>query len=175
LKKANFIAYTMALTKSQKEKILAGLKEKIAQARAVILVGISGLKVKDISQLRKILKQKNSNIQVVKKTLAELAFKENKLKFDKEKFQEEIALVFGLKDGIIPAKTVYQFSQENKNLKILGGYIENEPKEADYIIALAQLPTREEFIAKLFFAAKSPLLGLYNALQRNLNILKVKS
>ena len=32
---------------------------------------------------------------------------------------------FGWEDFIIPAKIVWQFSKENPNLKILGGFLEN--------------------------------------------------
>ena len=165
----------MALTKAQKQKIVEDLREKIAKQKAMILIGISGLKVKDISDLRKRLKAIDAQIKVVKKTLAEIVFKEKKIAFEKDKFKEEIALVFGFKDEISLARAVYQFSRENENLKILGGFLENKFKKADEIITLAQLPTREELIAKLIFAVRSPLFGFYNALQRNLNILKVKS
>ncbi len=164
----------MALTKKQKQDIIDDLKEMLSRQKAIILVGISGLKVKDISQLRKKLKAIDGNLKVVKKTLIELALKESNLKFDKDKFREEIALVFGFKDEILPAKIVYQSSQENENIKILGGFLDGNFKEAQDLITLAQLPTREELIAKLIFATRSPLFGFYNALQRNLNILKVK-
>ena len=158
----------MALTKQQKQKIIGDLKEMLSRQKAIILVGISGLKVKDIAQLRKKLKAIDGNLKVVKKTLIELAFKESKLEFDKDKFREEIALAFGFKDEILPAKTVYQFSRENEKLKILGGYLEGNFKEAEEIITLAQLPTREELLAKLVGSISSPISGLVNVLQGNI-------
>ncbi|MDP1538443.1 MAG: 50S ribosomal protein L10, partial [bacterium] len=133
----------MALTKAQKEKIIADLKDKIAKQKAMVLIGITGLKVKDISDLRKKLKAEEGNLKVAKKTLIEKAFKESNLEFDKNKYKEEIALVFGFKDEILPAKTVYQFGLANEKLKILGGFLEGKFKEAEEIIALAQLPTKE--------------------------------
>ncbi len=158
----------MALTKTQKQKILEDLKEMLSRQKAIILVGITGLKVKDISQLRKKLKAIDGNLKVVKKTLIELAFKESNLKFDKDKFREEIALAFGFKDEILPAKIVYQFSRENENIKILGGYLEGNFKEAEEIITLAQLPTREELLARLVGSISSPISGLVNVLQGNI-------
>lgn len=158
----------MALTKVQKQKILEDLREKIAKQKAIILVGITGLKVKDISGLRTKLKAIDGNIQVVKKTLAGIVFKEKKLDFDKNNFKEELALVFGFKDELSPAKTVYQFSRGNENLKILGGYLENKFKEAEEIIILAQIPTRGELLAKLVGSISSPISGLLNVLQGNI-------
>lgn len=165
----------MALTKAQKQNILENLRDKVTRQKAIILVGIAGLKVKDISNLRKKLKTVDAELKVVKKTLVEIVFKENKLAFEKGKFKTEIALVFGYKDGILPAKTIYQSIKESENLKILGGYLENSFKEAEEIIELAKLPSREELLANLFFTAKSPIFALNNILQRNLSILKVKN
>jgi len=158
----------MALTKAQKQKIIADLKDKIAKQKAMVLIGITGLKVKDISDLRKKLKTEEGNLKVVKKTLIEKAFKENNLEFDKNKYKEEIALVFGFKDEILPAKTVYQFGLANEKLKILGGFLEGKFKEAEEIIALAQLPTKEGLLAKLVGSIASPISGLINVLQGNI-------
>jgi large subunit ribosomal protein L10 len=158
----------MAFTKEQKQKIIEDLKEKVARQKAMILVGITGFKVKDLNELRKKLKAAEGNIQVAKKTLIEIVFKEKKIDFDKNKFKEEIALVFGFKDEISPAKIVFQATQENENLKILAGYIENEFKTGEEIITLAQLPTREELLAKLVGSISNPISGLVNVLQGNI-------
>ena len=162
----------MALTKAQKQKIVEDLREKIAEQKAMILIGISGLKVKDISDLRKRLKAIDAQIKVVKKTLTEIIFKEKKLAFEKDKFKEEIALVFGFKDEISLARTVYQFSQSlpagEGNLKILGGFLKNKFKETDEIITLAQIPTREELLARLAGSISAPVTNFVRALEYNL-------
>ncbi len=159
---------SMALTKQQKQKILDDLRDKIARQKAIILVGIVGLKVKDLTDLRRRLKNIDANIQITKKTLAEIALKEKKLDFDKNKIKQEVGFVFGFGEEIGTAKTVYQFSKENENLKILGGYLENKFEEAEEIITLAQLPTREELLAKLVGSISNPILGFLNVLQGNI-------
>jgi len=158
----------MALNKAQKQKILDDLRDKIARQKAIVLVGITGLKVKDVSQLRKKLKTMDGNFKVFKKTLAEIVFKENKMEFDKRKFKEEIGLVFGFKDEMSPFKTVYQFARENDKLKILGGFLENKFKEKEEVIVLAQLPAKEELLAMLVGSLNAPISGLVNVLQGNI-------
>ena len=158
----------MALTKEKKKKIIEDLKDKIAKQKAMVLVGITGLKVKDIFDLRKKLKTIDANLKVVKKTLIEKAFKENNLDFNKNKYKEEVALVFGFKDEISPAKTVYQFGLANENLKILAGFLEGKLKTAEEIIALAQLPTKEELLAKLVGSISAPLSNFVYALNYNI-------
>ena len=158
----------MALTKQQKQKILDDLRDKIARQKAIILVGIAGLKVKDLADLRRRLKNIDANIQITKKTLAGIALKEKKLDFDKNKLKEETGFVFGFGDEIGTAKTVYQFTRENENLKILGGYLENKLKEAEEIITFAQLPTREELLSRLVGSLSAPVSNLVYALKYNI-------
>ncbi|MDO8436384.1 MAG: 50S ribosomal protein L10 [bacterium] len=158
----------MAVSKIKKQEIIEGLRENIAKQKAIVLVGITGLKVKDLSVLRKKLKGVDAKIQVVKKTLASLVLKEKNFNFNEEQFKEEIAFVFGFGDEVLPAKTVYQLSLEKNKVKILGGFFENQFKSKEEMILLAQLPTREELLAKLVGSIASPISNFVYALQYNL-------
>jgi len=158
----------MALTKEQKQKVLDDLKEKIAKQKAMVLVGITGLKVKDIADLRRKLKVADGNLKVAKKTLIERALKQNKLDFDKKDYQEELALVFSFKDEILPAKTVYDFSETNPELKILGGFFEGEFLESEKVIELAKLPTKEQLLARLVGSISAPMSNLVSVLEANI-------
>ena len=158
----------MPLTKEQKKKILENLKEKLDKQKALIFVDFTGLKVKDLSSLRKELKKAFGELKVAKKTLLSLSLKEKGLKIEKEKLKGEIAMIFGYQDVISPSKMVYQFSKTNPNIKILGGFLENQFKEAEDIIMLAQLPSREVLISRLVGNIASPISGFINALQYNL-------
>jgi large subunit ribosomal protein L10 len=158
----------MALTKQQKEKSIIDLKDKISKQKVMLLVAIAGLKVKDVSKLRNELKKVDANLKVVKKTLAEKALKENKISFDKSKFKEEIAFIFGFQDEISPAKTAYQFSKENEKLKILGGFLEGEFKNDQEMINLAQLLSKPELLAKLVGTLSAPMSNLVYDLNYNI-------
>lgn len=158
----------MALTKEQKQKVLEDLKEKIAKQKAMVLVGITGLKVKDIADLRRKLKAADGSLKVAKKTLIEKAFKESKLDFDKKDYKEELALVFGFKDEVLPAKTIYEFTEINPNLKILGGFFEGKFFESERVIELAKLPTKEQLLARLVGSVSAPVSNLVYALKYNL-------
>ena len=158
----------MPLTREQKQKILEELKEKIEKQKTIIFVDFTGLKVKDFSSLRKKLKANDNELKVAKKTLMDILFKKVKLEVEAKKLPGEIALVFGYKDIISPAKIVWQSSQENPNLKILGGFLENKFFEAERIIELAQLPTREELLAKLIGSIKAPISNFVYVLEANI-------
>ncbi len=161
----------MAFTKQQKKEILEDLDKKIEKQKTIIFFDFTGLKVKDFSNLRKKIKDAGNELKVVKKTLMDLAFKKAKLQAEPKKMLGEIGLVFGYTDELGLTKMVYQFSKDNQNLKILGGFFENKFRQAEEIIALAKLPSKEELIANLFFTVKYPLSLVNNLLQKNLNIL----
>jgi len=166
----------MVKTKEEKKKILEELKEKISKQKVTIFVDFTGLKMKDIFDLRKKLKMVDSQLKVTKKTLAQIAFNKSGLKTEIKKLKGEIAFVFGLKDEISPAKIIFQFSQINPNLKILGGFLENKFVEAEKIVELAKLPTREELLGKLVGSISAPVSNFINVLQGNLrNLVSILS
>lgn len=158
----------MAKTKEQKKKTIDELKEKIAKQKTIIFIDFTGLKVKDTFGLRKKLKKADSELKVAKKTLIQLVFENSGLKLDVERLKGEIALVFGYKDEISTAKAVYQSSQDNPNLKILGGFFEDEFREKEDFISLAQLPSKEELLARLAGSISAPVSNFVRALQYNL-------
>lgn len=165
----------MALTKEQKKKIIEDLKEKISRQKIMIFVDFKGLKVRDLFDLRRKLKKEDSQLSIAKKTLARIALEEYfpSLGQDLEKLGGQLAIVFGphpptTQKGVLPAKICYQFSQVNKNLKILGGFFENKFREAQEIITLAELPTKEELLAKFVWNIRAPIFNFINVLQGNL-------
>ncbi len=158
----------MALTKVQKEKVINDLKEKIAKQKAVVFAVITGLKVKDLANLRKDMKKKDCELKVAKKTLISSAFKQKKIDVNIKKLEGEIALGFGYKDEVLPFKTLYEFSKGNENLKILGGFFEDKFRSAEEIIALAKIPSKQELFAKVVGSISSPISGFVNVLQGNI-------
>ncbi len=158
----------MALTKEQKKKIVEKIEKDVDKQKSMVFVAIDNIKTKDLSAFRKKLKEKDCLIAVVKKTLMNLAFKSKKIEVDKDKLKGEIALVYGFGDEISASKITYKFGEENKSLKILGGYFENKLREKDEIVALALIPSREELYAKVVGSISAPISGLVNVLQGNI-------
>ena len=158
----------MATTKEQKKLILEGLNERIKKQTTIIIVDFTGLKAVESFDLRERLKKVGAELKVAKKTLIQLALKNNNLSKNIKEMSGEIALVFGYQDEILPAKAIYDFSKENEKLKILGGFFENEFQEAEKFIELAKLPSKEELLGKLVGSISSPITGFVRSLQYNL-------
>jgi large subunit ribosomal protein L10 len=157
----------MPLTKIQKVKIVEELTEDLKRQKSLVLVSIAGLKVKDLSGLRRKIKEVGGKLKVVKKTLLKLAFEKMKLKLP-EDLTGEVALVFSFGDEILPIKRIFEFSKENENLKILSGIFEGKILEKEKIIEIAELPTRDELLARLVGSISAPISNFINVLQGNI-------
>jgi large subunit ribosomal protein L10 len=158
----------MESEREKKEKIVESLKEKISKQKLMVFFDFSGIKTKDLFELRKELKKSESELKVTKKSLAEIAFKNSGFEIDLKKIKVQLALVFGFGDEISSAKIIYQFSQKNPNLKILGGIFQKEIVGPEKIFDLAKLPTREELLRKLLNSISAPISNFVFVLRENL-------
>ena len=157
----------MAQTKEQKQKTIEDLKEKVDRQKSMVFIDFQGVKVKDLSNLRKKIKEVGGQLKVAKKTLINLALKNLGFKLEKD-LKGEIALIFAFEDSISPLKKAYQFSETNENLKILDGFFDGKFVEKEKVITLAQLPSREELLTRLVGSISSPVSGFLNVLQGNM-------
>ena len=155
----------MPKTKEQKQEILTQLAAEVDKQHAIIFVDFKGLKVKEIAELRKQLKQTGSKLVVAKKTLLSKALKEKGIEADMKGMEGQIGAIFAFEDSIIPIKIANTFTKSSENLKIVGGYFENEMQSAQTIISIANLPSREELLAKFVGTIAAPMAGLANVLQ----------
>ena len=161
----------MPKTKEQKQKIIKDLEENFSLQKSIVLIGFSGSSSTSFFKLRNELKKSNCILMVVKKTLLQKTLGKLKQKSISEKITEikgELALIFGLGDEIIPAKISYQSSKENESLKILGGIFDGKFLEKEKVIELAELPSREELLARLKGVLQSPISGFTRTLKANI-------
>jgi large subunit ribosomal protein L10 len=159
----------MPLNKKEKETIVDFLKDRLSKQKSIVLFDYTGVKVKDLTSLRNKLKETGNEMKIAKKTLFSIAFKACKLDFDFKKIKTEIALAFGLKDEVSPAKLIDKFAKDNKTAKILGGFLENKFIDEQGIKELALLPSKNELLAKLVGQIAAPCSGFLNVLQGNIS------
>lgn len=163
--------YFMPQTKEQKSKIVEKLENNLKDHQSMVFVDYQGLKASDIFSLRKKLKQKGCSLMVSKKTLFKIALKKEGIEYEPKDLKGQLGLVFGFDDEISPSKISYQFSKENEKLKILGGFFERKFITLDEVINLANIPSKEELLAKVVGSISSPISGFVNVLQGNLRSL----
>lgn len=161
----------MKLTRSQKEQLVSLMQENLTQSKSAVLINFQGLKVKEIQELKKKLKEKGIGFQIIKNSLFKIALKNAKLEIDSSILDQPIALIWGIADEVEPAKLAVEFGKTAESLKIVGGIINKIYVDESVIKQLAALPSRQELYAQLVGSISAPIHGLVNVLQGNLRSL----
>jgi large subunit ribosomal protein L10 len=162
----------MAKTKEKKIEFVKNLEDWLKRAKSLVLINYYGLKVKEINELRKILKQAECKYVVVKKTLLKHTLEKLGLKnINIDKITGGVGLILGMADEIVPAKLAINFNKEHEKMQIHGGIFNNELIGPEQVQELSKLPTKEQLKAKLVWLIKSPLQNMINVLHGNLRSL----
>ncbi|MGA2025773.1 MAG: 50S ribosomal protein L10 [Syntrophobacteraceae bacterium] len=148
------------MERSKKEKIIAELHKKLGRASAAILTDFKGLTVAQITSLRDSLAVEKVDYQVVKNTLMRLACKQTGASVLDPMLTGTCAVAIAFGDPALPARIIKKFSKTNEKLKLKAGALGNRLIDPGQILALADLPPREELLAKM--------LGTLNAVPTSL-------
>lgn len=150
------------MTKQKKIESVSGLVDQFKRSKAAFLIDFTGMNVDQVTNLRKILNPVESEMKVVKNTLAKLALKqspeyESVLSKD---FVGVNAIVFSYGEVSASAKVLTQFSKEVDSLKIKMGAMEGERLDAAQIKFLATLPGKDELRSQLLSTFQAPMAKL---------------
>ena len=164
----DFLINKFMLTRTQKKKLVDDLSDKIKRQKSLIFTDITSVNVAQISKLRRELRGVEVDYKVAKKTLINLALKQENQNFNLESLRGSLALAFGYNDPISPIRALSKFAKENDKLKILGGIMEGEILTLNEIKELASLPSRDGLIALIVYGIKAPINAFVNVLQGNI-------
>ena len=161
----------MTLTRTEKEQLVDRMGGKFENSATILLVGYKGLKMTEIDELKKSLREEGIGFQIVKNSLFKIALKKADLNIDETLLDQPVAVIWGAADEVMPAKLAVKFGKSAENLKILGGYVNRNFNDIETIKKIAALPGREELYAKLVGTLNAPMSRLVNVLQGNLRSL----
>ena len=159
----------MAKAKAQKKEIINSLTQKSDLARSIVFIKFDALGVKENNELRRKLKAEDCEYYVTKKTLLDIVFKDKKIKdLQIKDFEGKIAIVFGYKDEVAPAKIVYGFMKDVKDkIDFIGGILENKFMSKEKVSEMALLPSKQELYSKLVGSLNAPTSKFINVLSGN--------
>lgn len=161
----------MPKNKIQKEEILRNLSEKFKKSKSVVFAGFNAFTVKDNENLRAQLRKENSEYYVAKKTLMNIAFKDQMADLNVRDMDGKLAAIFSYEDEVAPAKILGNFRKDkDKEARIffLGGILENKLLSKAEVEALSKLPSKQELYGRLVGTMNAPISGFVNALAGNI-------
>ena len=133
----------------QKEELVKALAERMKSAKVIILTDYRGINVADVTKLRADLRNTNSEYKVIKNNIIKRALDMNGESALDDLLTGPTAVLMGDEDYLEPSKVLYNFAKDNDFYKIKGGIIDGKVMTAEEIITLANLPSKQELLAKL--------------------------
>lgn len=152
------------MNRTEKAQAVEVLEADLAKTNNAFVVGFAGLKVTEVTELRRQIRGTHSKYLVVKNTLALRATKGTPLEAVARYFVGPTAVAYNADSPVALAKVMSAFAKTNPNLVFKGGVVDGKPIEAKEIQAIAELPSREELIGKLLFLIQSPVRRLVTVL-----------
>src|SRR2546426_8547341 len=155
-------------TKEQKSEEVSALVDQIGNASNAFLIDFKGITVPQVTELRKQVREAKSGYVVVKNTLALLALKDSPIVAMREQFSGPTAIAFNATDAVVLAKALTKFAKDVPAVRFKGAMLNGQVVPAEQIQTIANLPSREEIVAKLLYVLQSPMRGLAAVLQANI-------
>lgn len=156
------------MTRSEKDVVIASLKEKIEGANALFLTNLIGMESNDAVAMRKNVRDSKGTIVVTRNTLFEKAAKGTYAEELLTGLKGTNAVAFAFEDAPGVAKAVYEASKDHEVVTLGSGFLNQEPLEAAQVTELAKLPSRDEMLGTLLATFNAPI----SAFARLMNAVK---
>ena len=144
------------MTRAEKEKLVADLTTEFSEAAGIIACGYETMTVSELEAFRKIARDSEVKVRVIKNSLSEMAAK-NAGKDGMELSQMNL-FVWG-DDVINMAKVVFKYAKENPKLVVKTGYIDGVV-DAKEIEKYSKLLSRDEMLAMLLSTWIAPVRNI---------------
>lgn len=145
------------MSRQDKESIVASLKEKLANSRAMFLTNLIGVPSNDANSIRKEVRDANGTIVVTRNTLFRLASKGTIAEEMLADLKGANAIALAFEDAPAVAKAIYNASKEHEVIEMRGGILGDKILSKEEMIELAKLPSRDEMLATLLATFNAPV------------------
>ncbi|MBF0103687.1 MAG: 50S ribosomal protein L10 [Deltaproteobacteria bacterium] len=154
------------MNRTEKAAEIDRLKERFSGAMLAILTDYKGLSVAKLTDLRRKLRANQATYKVVKNRLAKIAVKDTPLGELGSHFVGTTAIALSKTNPTGPAKVLIDYAKTEELLKIKAGYLDGKIIGINEISSLANLPSKEELIAKLLGSLNAPATNLVSVLSQ---------
>ena len=154
----------MAVSRAEKATELQELTTAFGESQAAILIDYKGIKVPEVTELRRQVKAVKGTYRVVKNTLAKRAISGTAFEPLAQQFEGTIAIAYSGGDPVVLAKTLTTFAKATPALKIKAAVVDGKALQAAEVGELATMPGKPELYAKLLFLLQAPMVQIVSVL-----------
>ena len=154
----------MAVTKEVKVEELQDLERAFKGTDSAVVVDYRGLKVPEVTELRRQIRGAKAQYKVVKNTLARRAMKGTSFEALSEHFVGTTAVAYAGEDPVALAKVLTTFAKATPALQIKAAVVQGRAIKAAEVGELATMPGKPELYAKLLFLLQAPMVQIVSVL-----------
>ena len=140
-----------------KQPVVQEISAAIEGAQSVVLVDHRGLTVQQDTELRKQLREAGVTYKVYKNTMMNFAFKGTDCEGLSDLLNGPSAIAVSKDDATAPARILCEFAKNAPKLEVKGGVVEGKVVDVAAINEVAQIPSREVLLGRLFGSFQSPI------------------
>ncbi len=131
----------------QKQVVIDEIKEKFKSAKSVVLFDPRGLKVSEVTELRRNLKESGSDYKVYKNTLTKRALADSGIELN-DYLEGPTAISFS-EDELAPVRILNNFAKDHEALELKAGIVEGKVATTNELKKYAAIPSREGLLTML--------------------------
>lgn len=148
------------MVKQYKIDTVTEVTEKLKKAQSVILTNYSGLTVEEITDLRSRCRKENVEYKVIKNRLLKLALKNASYQSIDKQLKGPIGIAMSYKDAVQGAKVIAEYAKNNEKLNIKCGLMDKKFIDANAVVSLSKLPSKEVIYARIASGIQATISGL---------------
>lgn len=153
------------MNRVEKQQEVEFLTETIGESQSAFLIDFQRLDVARSTDLRVRLREKDGRLRIVKNRLAKRAFSEGTLAQLETSFVGQTAIAWPVGEDIVSvAKVLRDFAKEHEVATVKAGVVDGKVITPEEFQSLADLPSREELLAKALYLMQYPITGFATAL-----------
>lgn len=152
------------LTLEQKNEIVSEMAGVVANAQLAIAAEYRGLKVEELTALRREARAAGMYMRVVKNTLMKRAVDGTPFACMQDQLMDPLIFAFAQDDVAALAKIMNNFAKDHDKLVIKVVALNGKLLKPEDAAALAKLPTRDVALAMLMGVMKAPIEKLVRTL-----------
>lgn len=150
-----------------RERIIEEIKEKAKDTNACFFVGFKKVDAFSVNVMRNNLLGTGAKMMVAKNSLFKKAFEDLGWGKLNGVLDSETGVVFAYDQDIVRScKVIVDFSKDNENVVVKGGFLKDKLISVAEVDALAKLPSKEILLGMALSGLASPLTGFLSTLNQ---------
>lgn len=157
----------MAKTRKEKKVLIDRYKKVLEEKPNYILVDTDRVNMEEITRVKGELSEIEAVFLFLKNTLFKIAAEDTNQPTQVQELGDATGIIAFSEDPTGPAKTLKGIQDEHEVMEARFGVLDGKIITSETVKALAEIPSKEELLAKFVGTLNAPLSGLAHVLQGN--------